>query len=370
MRGVAAAAREVRARLRVRLGPAPKPETVPSLVSSQLARMRDHRPPLHVLHVGKTGGTALTEVLLEHLEEANHRLLLHGHDVALSHVPRGEPFAFILRNPISRFVSAFMGRLRADHPRYHYPWRDEERVAFAIFETPEQLASALSSADGDERATAERAMRGIAHLNTPYRYWFGDVKTLRSRLSDVFFVAFQERLDDDFELLKRKLGLPEHARLPRDPIAAHRSLAPAPEPLSERARANLERWYAADFELLEFCRRLAPLVNSDELPRENHPPSPLPAPHLRRPRIVPLRYLVAPLVGVVTFAATATLVETFTDRDWRLSGFEWPADFLTAALLVCLVPIVLAGLSGLGTLRRRVSGAGRGSTRNARSAAD
>ena len=28
----------------------------------------------------------------------------------------------------------------------------------------------------------------------------------------------------------------------------------------------------------------------------------------------------------------AVLVEAFTDRDWKLSGFEWPADFLTAAL--------------------------------------
>ncbi len=63
-----------------------------------------------------------------------------------------------------------------------------------------------------------------------------------------------------------------------------------------------------------------------------------------------------PLAGIAAFAATAALVETFTDRDWSLSGFEWPADFLTAALLVCLVPLVLVAVQlVLNTRRRRVT---------------
>jgi hypothetical protein len=343
---------------------------VPSRVHSRFRRLRDPRPPLHVLHVGKTGGTALTHVLLEHRQDANHRLVLHGHDVRLSHVPRGEQFTFILRDPVSRFVSAFNGRIRADHPRYHYPWRDEERVAFSIFETPEQLAAGLSSGDARERASAERAMRGIAHLNTPYRFWFGKLDVFRKRLSDVFFVGLQEQLDDDFELLKRKLGLPPQAELPDNPIAAHRSLGPSPEPLSETARANLERWYAADFEFLAFCRRLAPLVNSDRAPREDRATARPAASAPPRPQVVPLLYVLAPLVGVAAFAATATLVETFTDRDWKLSGFEWPADFLTAALLACLVPAVLTGLSALARLGGRMTGTVRGSRSKTGSAAD
>jgi len=365
---VTTAARDVRSRLRSRLGPARTPETVPTRVGSRVAQIRDRRPPLHVLHVGKTGGTALTHVLLEHSEAANHRLLLHGHDVTLSHVPRGEQFTFTLRDPISRFVSAFNGRLREDRPRYHYPWRDEERIAFSIFETPEKLASALSSPDEVERAAAERAMQGIAHVNTPYRRWFGSIESFRRRLSDVFFVGFQERLDEDFELLKRKLGLAPEARLPTDPVAAHRSADAVPAPLSETARTNLERWYATDFEFVGFCLKLAPLVNGDgpELqlaPIRSSVASRSPA------RLLPLRYIVAPLVGFAAFAATAALVETFTDRDWRLSGLEWPADFVTAALLACLVPIAFGTLSALARLRSRVA-ATMGSKRRTGSAAD
>jgi hypothetical protein len=71
------------------------------------------------------------------------------------------------------------------------------------------------------------------------------------------------------------------------------------------------------------------------------------------------RFLVLPLAGIATFTTTALLVEAFTDRDWSLSGLEWPADFLTAVLLVCLVPLAL----GLLRLLRRT---GNGHSRSAR----
>ena len=60
-----------------------------------------------------------------------------------------------------------------------------------------------------------------------------------------------------------------------------------------------------------------------------------------------------PLAGLGVFAVTAVLVEAFTDRNWSISGMEWPADFLTAALLVCLVPAALWGVQSLLNLRQR-----------------
>ena len=308
---------------------------------------------MHVFHIGKTGGTALKHVLLEHADDARLRLLLHGHDVTLAHVPRGEPFAFVLRNPVERFVSAFTGRFHADHPRYRYSWREEEQVAFEVFKTPEQLALALSSEDLDERARAERAMRGIAHVNTPYGFWFGGLEWFRRRLSDVFFIGFQERLDEDFEQLKRKLALPASACLPTDPVVAHRSVGPSAE-LGAAARANLEHWYAEDLAFVGYCRELAPLVNLEEdytgAPRRcvgaGRPAS-------RGTRRIATRLILLPLVGVALFAATAALVETFTDRDWSLSGLEWPQDFVTAAVLVCLVPVVMRAVRFAVPLGRR-----------------
>jgi hypothetical protein len=217
---------------------------------------------VHFLRPGKTGGTALTETLLQHRDVLSYALVLCGHEVTLADVPVGDYAMFFLRDPLSRFVSAFNGRLREDRPRYHYPWTDGERRAFARFETPDQLASALSSADETERSAAVDAMQSIGHINTSYSYWFGDEDSFRRRLPDVFLIGFQERLDADFDLLKRKLGLPADAQLPSDDAKAHRTPASFRRDLSERARANLERWYASDIEFVRLCRELAPAVNS------------------------------------------------------------------------------------------------------------
>lgn len=222
----------------------------------------DPRPPLHAFHIGKTGGTALNQTLLTHGDGSRYRLLFGGHTLTLRDVPAGEGFMFVIRDPLKRFVSAFNGRLREDRPRYHYPWRAEEKVAFAIFKTPDQLATALSSADADERRRAEDAMRGIGHVNTPYSYWFEDEESFRARVADLFFIGFTERLNDDFELLKRKLGLPQDIRLPADETAAHRTPTGFSTQLSEVGRTNLERWYAPDIAFVRLCRELAPTVNS------------------------------------------------------------------------------------------------------------
>src|SRR5437764_2216757 len=149
----------------------------------------DARPPLHVFHIGKTGGTALNQTLLKYADASSYRLVFGGHTLTLRDVPAGERFMFVLRDPLTRFVSAFNGRLREDRPRYHYPWREEERVAFAIFKTPDQLAVTLSSDDAREREQAEAAMHGIGHVNTPYTFWFPDNGAFRARLPDVFFIG-------------------------------------------------------------------------------------------------------------------------------------------------------------------------------------
>jgi hypothetical protein len=221
----------------------------------------DPRPPLNVLHIGKTGGTALKHVLMEQQDSSSHQLLFRGHDVTLADLPEGEKYMFLIRDPLTRFVSAFNGRLREDRPRYHYPWRDEERIAFAVFRTPDQLAVALSADDPEERGQAEAAMRGIGHVNTPYTFWFPDEPAFRARLDDLFFLGIQDRLDEDFALLRSKLGLAAEARLPGDETTAHRTPAGFADQLSERGRANLERWYARDVAFVGLCRRLAPEVN-------------------------------------------------------------------------------------------------------------
>jgi hypothetical protein len=243
-----------------RTNPAPRP-TIGDASNAPPHGVREREAASPRSSSGKDGRYGTEAGALDQGATSSHELLLHGHDVTIYHIPEGESFMFVVRDPLSRFVSGFNGRLREDRPRYHYPWKAEEKIAFSIFTTPDQLATALSADDEVERRQAEDAMRGIGHINTSYWFWFVDEKSFRNRLSDVFFIAFQDQLDEDFDLLKRKLGLPAEARLPADELVAHRTPDGFALELGEVARSNLERWYEHDLAFTRICRELAPTVN-------------------------------------------------------------------------------------------------------------
>jgi hypothetical protein len=219
------------------------------------------KPIVHMLHIGKTGGTAIQHALRPHARAGRFAILFHKHDATLQDVPRGEAVVFFLRDPVSRFVSGFNSRLRQGQPRYLVPWDEREAAAFNEFTDPNALARALSSDDPGQRERAMRAMRAIQHVRNSYWEWFADPDYFRARLSDVFFIGFQESLDADFQMLKRKLGLSGPIELPADDIQAHRNPRAASSHLDETATVNLRSWYAADYSFLDMCRELAPDIN-------------------------------------------------------------------------------------------------------------
>ena len=217
--------------------------------------MTPRERPLHFLHIGKTGGTAIKHAL-KPVAEAG-RVVLHGHGVRLHDVALGEQVFFFLRDPLSRFVSAFYSRQREGRPRYVVPWTPDEEAAFGRFRTANELANGLSSTSTAERRKAERAMLNIAHLNNRYWDWLSGPDYLRSRSADIYFVGMQEHLGDDFAIVRARLGLPESVRLPDDDVDAHRNPTSIDRTLDEQAVRSLSAWYAEDFVAISECRRLA-----------------------------------------------------------------------------------------------------------------
>lgn len=200
---------------------------------------RRGRKPLHLLHIGKTGGTAVRTAL-------GKRVVVHGHDDVLADVPSGERVIFFVRDPVTRFVSAFYSRQRQGRPLTYYPWTEGEEKAFTTFAGPADLARALAGGDPGARD----AMAAVRHLREPLAKWLVDEAYLRSRLDDVLFVGSQERLDDDFEQLKELLGLPKRVELPRDDVKAHRNPRGLDYSLDDESVAAIRAWYADDYALL------------------------------------------------------------------------------------------------------------------------
>lgn len=215
-----------------------------------------NREIVHFLHIGKTGGTAIKDALLPHRLGPSALIRLHSHGVRLYDIPPGQKVFFFLRDPASRFVSAFHSRKRESLPRFYVPWNTFEREAFHRYETPDQLACAISSNDPNERAPALRAMRSIGHVNAHYCDWLSDEQYLLSRKDDILFVGFQESLSADFTILKQKLSLPRSASLPRDEVRSHRNPPMLSRVLSPTALAGLRLWYDYDYHLIDVCRQL------------------------------------------------------------------------------------------------------------------
>lgn len=211
------------------------------------------RRVVHMLHVGKTGGTAVKVALRRCRRDPSvkARIVLHRHRVRLSDIPPWDDVFFFVRDPTSRYVSAFNSRQREGRPSHYHPWLPAERRIFERFPTADALAMSLGSADDETRRAARQAMTRIPHVRKGLGRWLSDEALLERRRRRIILVGHQESLAEDFERLRRLLDLPADCRLPAADSMAHRSTDPQATDLSPEAQAALRAWYSEDFKLLD-----------------------------------------------------------------------------------------------------------------------
>jgi hypothetical protein len=218
--------------------------------------------PIHFLHIGKTGGSAIKAAFSQW---SGGNILLHKHGHTLSDVPVGEKVFFFLRDPISRFVSGFYSRQRKGQPRFYSEHSALEARVFEAFRTPNELACALADENDSRHALAVRAFNGIGHLSH-FATWYRSLDYFKSRLCDVLFIGFQDRLDADFVELKQLIDAPSYLQLPSDDIGAHRNPDNLDRDLDPVALHVLRNWYADDLNFVSYCRALRGLNSGNNWP--------------------------------------------------------------------------------------------------------
>ena len=217
----------------------------------------NRKPRAHMLHIGKTGGTAMKHVFAQLDPSAGtYHLTVHRHVERLPRIPEGHKVFFVVRDPVDRFVSGFNSRLREGRPRYYTAWTPAERVAFSQYTSPDSLGRALFSDDPGERLRASRAMCSIRHVRDSYWDWFSSWEYLESRADDLLLIQWLPDLAATFPRLRELLGLPDTVELPSDDLNTHRSPPDVDKHLSDQARANLERWYGRDYAFIDLCAAL------------------------------------------------------------------------------------------------------------------
>jgi hypothetical protein len=208
---------------------------------------------LHVMHIGKTGGTAIKAALRGREDEGRYHIILHDHGRTLRDIPAGHKIFFCVRDPIDRFVSAFYSRLRKGLPRHFREWTPAERWAFTTYATPDALARALGGPTA-LRGAALAAMKTIQHIGDRYADTFGSLAALRARLDDVLYIGFQDTLDTDFAHLLTLLDLPPEIHLPDDDVQAHRNPRNIDRTLTAEAIECLVGHYRQDVAFVAACR--------------------------------------------------------------------------------------------------------------------
>ena len=205
---------------------------------------------VHFIHVGKTGGTAIKFAFRKRMSfHDKYIVIMHNHRFRMKHLPEGELCFFVVRDPVSRFVSGFYSRQRMGG-KNNNPWEKEERRAFSNFSTPQELAMALGSDDPEVRAHAVHAMTHIGHVQSSYWDWFHHEVQLKARLGDIVFVLRQENLEEDFSKLVEKLELKNVRLLPKGSEEAHKTPEQYDKRVSGEAVVYLKEWYRKEYEFL------------------------------------------------------------------------------------------------------------------------
>ena len=210
------------------------------------------RQKIHFLHLGKNAGTQFKFCAAQvNAFSKSHVFTLHKHEKVLADLAKGSLYAFVTRDPVTRFRSGFYSRKRRGQPRTYVDWRKAEAVAFSRFEHANQLAESLyeETERGDQ---ARSAMAAIRHVCQHQHSWFEAEPDFLNTRPPVAILR-QEFFRDDLLAMYRQLGIEVEPVFATDRLNTHKNDYSNTQPLSNNARENLRRWYAADIAFIAEC---------------------------------------------------------------------------------------------------------------------
>jgi hypothetical protein len=220
---------------------------------------------LQFLHIGKAGGNSIKFAFEKGLETSGHQatgdhksIKTWGHKYKLGFFADDAEYIVNVRDPVSRFYSGFYSRKRKGKPKKDVPHTLFERIAFRNFAHANELAEALSNSSVLRRINAAIAMTTIGHVSQLLCSWF-TVKSLQKQ--PPFAVLELGTLQACMSDLARKLGV-DGFQLPKDNFHSHANDYSETAPLSDRARENLELWYAEDYKVYRYLTGLNSHNNS------------------------------------------------------------------------------------------------------------
>lgn len=206
---------------------------------------------VNYLHIGKTGGSQI-KYILNRNSKKNFKFKILHHSIKLSNLPYNEKYFFSIRDPISRFRSAFFYRKNKGLPGVFQDWKLHEKKAFEIFSNANDLAENLFKSNTIGNC-ATAAMLSISHLCNQQSGWFE--KNAFFDLRPPVHIIRQEHLKDDMNVLLKKLFTQNDydLNLTDDENVSRKNKYPKDSKLSSLALMNLNKWYSSDIYFYKLC---------------------------------------------------------------------------------------------------------------------
>jgi len=226
------------------------------------------RPRQVLLHIPKTGGTWLGDVIAANRrwhEAPLVRQLSHGNSLARvdSRFGSAVRVGFVFRDPVARLHSAFDSRRNFSRPTRNTPWTEAETACFTRFDSFDAFARAFGQDSGDaDRIAAEAALAEVGHFRRGLGFFFGTPERLEAARGRVLFCAETQNVRRLLPAFARAYGIrpltePDSAR-------SHSSAAFRTE-CSEAGRAILRERLAAEYALHALCRRIEADLHGGDL---------------------------------------------------------------------------------------------------------
>ncbi len=203
------------------------------------------------IHIGKCGGASLNAAISQ-----SKRLADEFHYITHVHVEKpkfraGARYMIVLRNPITRALSAFNWRYRlvVDEASQNYRFPGEIDV-LRKYGTLNSLAEKLY-VDGELSESVAGEFRLIHHLKEDISFYLSDLLE-QVDAEQIFAVLAQENLDGDIEA---HLGVINESRIHSNrPETDSEKLQ-----LSDLARSNLKRFLQRDYDAIRRLDEMHPI---------------------------------------------------------------------------------------------------------------
>ena len=206
------------------------------------------------LHIGKTAGTQIAFLAQEINRLSPIKIEIAPHKTKLKDISSESDYFFSIRNPISRFVSAFYTRKNKGGERYLKDWSPDETMAYSYFPEANDLAESLF-VKGEQGRLALAAMQSVGHIAMHQIDWFvsaGFHLTLRPPI----WIIRQEYFEPDFNDFISRSKIPVSMDMLRGFINNENSNKTDYKSevfLSSAAIHNLNIWYSRDMAFYNSC---------------------------------------------------------------------------------------------------------------------